>query len=112
VDLYKQQPNGVQYTLRAKTSGVYPVYTWGSSVPTGTKYLNAGEIWKIGETIQYDPSSGKQWRYLQTYLDAHNVSFVPEYLGPKTDIVFVQQMKLAQYLYSNGYLPPGNKGLK
>ena len=111
-DLYKRQPNGTQYTLRANTSGVYPIYSWGSSVPTGTKYLNAGDIWKIGETIQYDASTGQQWRYTQSYLNSMNVSFVSEYLGPKTEIVFVQQMKLAQYLYSNGVLPAGNKGLK
>ena len=27
-DLYKRQPNGTQYTLRANTSGLYPVYSW------------------------------------------------------------------------------------
>ena len=111
-DLYKRQPNGTQYTLRANKNGTYPVYSWGSSTPTDYKYLNAGDIWKIGETIQYDPSSGQQWRYSQSYLNSMNVSFVSEYLGPKTEIVFVQQMKLAQYLYSNGVLPAGNKGLK
>jgi len=111
-DLYKRQPNGTQYSLRATRSGLYPVYSWGSATPTGTMYLNAGDIWKIGETIQYDPNSGRQWRYSQTYLDGLGVRFFSEYEGPKAEIIFVQQMKLAQYLYGNGYLPAGNKGLK
>lgn len=111
-DLYKRQPNGAQYTLRARTNGYYPVYTWGSLTPTGTKWLEAGDIWKIGETIQYDPSTGSQWRYHQSQLNQWNVNFVPEYTGPKAEIYFVQQMKLGQYLFSNGVLPAGNKGLK
>ncbi len=111
-DLYKRQREGAQYTLRASKNGLYPVYSWGSSLPTGTQYLNAGDIWKIGETIQYDQTSRKQWRYSDVYLKSMSVEFVPEYVGPKSEIVFVQQMKLAQYLYGNGSLPAGNKGLK
>lgn len=81
-------------------------------MPVGTQYLDVGEVWKIGETIQYSPASGQQWRYSQSYLKSLNVSFVPEYVGMKTDIIFAQQMKLVDYVFGNGNLPPGNKGLK
>jgi len=78
-NLYKQQREGVQYSLRANRSGLYPVYTWGSSVPTSTQYLKAGDIWKIGETTQCDKTTGKQKRYSFVYLKSMNVEFVQEY---------------------------------
>ena len=42
---------GSQYALTANVSGLYPVYTSGFPFPTGKKYLNAGDVWKYGETI-------------------------------------------------------------
>lgn len=102
----------VHNTLRARTSGLYPTYKWGSSTPVGTTYLNAGDIWKIGETMQYDPSTGKQWRYLPSQLNGWNVNFVPEFIGNKPQIVIMEGIKLVGYSTAYGDLPAGNKGFK
>ena len=44
-------PNGVQYSLRAISSGYFP------NVRGGSVYLNAGEVWKYGETTLNPPES-------------------------------------------------------
>jgi hypothetical protein len=110
---WHNQRVGVQYTLRAAKTGYYPVYQWGSSIPIGHDKLEKGQIYKIGETIQYDPVTKRQWRYSQTKLDntGAGLLFVGEYTGYKSQIVFVQQMKLANYVFMNGELPYGNKSL-
>jgi len=107
-----KEPEGVQYTLRAKTSGFYPTYSWGSQTPGKPIYLNAGEIWKIGETMQYDASSKKQWRYSTAELNGWNVEFTPEFSGAKKAIVAMEGLKIIGYVTINGNLPPGNKGFK
>lgn len=43
--------------------GDYPVMTAGSSISTGTMSLNAGDVWKYGET------SSPEGRYSKTELD-------------------------------------------
>jgi len=59
-------PQGFQYALTANVSGNYPVYTLGSGTPTGTKFLNAGDVWKYGETTSSN-------RYSRDYLKSIGV---------------------------------------
>lgn len=108
----KQDPEGVQYTLRARTDGLYPTMIWGTSIPGPPVFLKAGEVWKIGETIQYDVQSKKQFRYSQVELNTWNVSFVAEFTGSKPAIVAMEGLKLIGYFAANGTVPPGNKGFK
>jgi len=105
-------PTGVQYSLIATKSGRYPVYSWGNAAPTSYEWLNAGEIWKIGETIQYDPVTQKQWRYSNSYLQSIGVRFLPEVEGTKPVIYRVQLQKIILYMIDHHWsLPPGNKGI-
>ncbi|MGA6119283.1 hypothetical protein [Sphingobacterium anhuiense] len=43
-------PLGTQYALTVIASGEYPIFTSKKSLPTTTKYLNSGDVWKYGET--------------------------------------------------------------
>ncbi|WP_366091718.1 RHS repeat-associated core domain-containing protein [uncultured Flavobacterium sp.] len=98
-------PPAVQYSLRASVSGEYPVMTAGSSVPTGTMSLNAGDVWKYGET------SSPDGRYTQTQLDGigPGVKQVNEFEGTKTQARIAEKSKIVNYYIQNGQLPPGNK---
>ncbi len=107
VDYY--QTRGIQYTLRARSPGYYPVFSWGSRNPTGYQYLNTGDVWKIGQTTRYDPMSGRQYRYSQTQLDYWGVEFVPEFPGSRLQILTVEKMKIWNYIHIYDELPPGNK---
>jgi len=53
-------PQGVQYALKATVAGNYPIMSFGKSGPNGYMPLNAGDVWKYGETInpetRYDAS--------------------------------------------------------
>lgn len=93
-------PMGVQYSLRATTTGSYPCYTCLFS--GGSKNLVVGEVWKFGETTQSS-------RYTDTYLRTTRVSFVPEFYGNQVQIKVVEKMKIYNYFLQNGHLPPGNK---
>ena len=62
--------------------------------------------------MQYDPSTGKQWRYLPSQLNGWNVNFVPEFIGNKPQIVIMEGIKLVGYSTAYGDLPAGNKGFK
>ena len=68
--------SGVHYTLRAINSGEYPVYTFGFKYPTDKQYLEAGEIWKIGQTTQYDFVAGEQYRYSECQVKEWGVKFL------------------------------------
>jgi len=78
---------GVQYTLRTAS----------------------GDIWKIGQTTQYDFSTGKQWRYTQSQLNSWGVTFLPEFSGNRVEILMVEKMKIWNYIHTYDALPPGNK---
>ena|GEM_PF-2555500 len=106
-DYLKSQ--GVQYTLRAKTSGNFPVFRFGSALPSGTQFLNAGDIWKIGQTVQFNFATGRQYRYPQSQLDAWGVQFVPEFRGTRPQIMLTEKMKIWQYIHLYDALPAGNK---
>lgn len=96
-------PQGVQYSLRAKTDGEYPVYSSGFSNPTGTTHLNAGDVWKYGETI--NPTG----RYSETFKSGLQVQQFDEFHGSQKAIKAMEKTKIYNYFFQNGTLPPGNK---
>lgn len=62
-------PQGEVYSLRATVPGDYP------NVRGGTTTLNAGDVYKYGETTQPDS------RYSQKGLEAANLRYVEEFKG-------------------------------
>jgi RHS repeat-associated protein len=97
--------DGFQYALIANTSGYYPVYTLGSSQATSTMYLEAGDVWKYGETTSTD-------RYSQSYLNsigAGGVRMREEFYGTQKQIKIAEKAKIYNYFLHNGHLPAGNK---
>ena len=98
-------PQGFQYALIANVSGNYPVYTLGSGTPTGTKFLNAGDVWKYGETTS---SSRYDTRYLES-IGVGGVTIKPEFYGNQMQIKIAEKSKIYNYFIKHGELPPGNK---
>lgn len=98
-------PNGFTYVLVTTQSGLYNMYSRGSSSPTGTIQMGAGEIWKIGET-----TSGQ--RYDPAYLLKEKVIQVPFYFGNQVEIKLKEKFLLYGYFFTHGKLPPGNKMFK
>lgn len=97
-------PQGFQYALVANYSGNYPVMVSGSSLPMGSKYLNAGDVWKYGETTSSD-------RYTNDYLNGigKGVTQIPQYYGSQIQIKVQEKIMIYNYYFQNGELPPGNK---
>ncbi len=91
-------PNGVQYSLRATTTGDYICFTCAS----GTMNLNAGDIWKIGETTLAN-------RYTQVEMERERVEQFNEFSGNQVEIKVVEKVKIYAYFAAHGHLPPGNK---
>ncbi len=92
---WAQRPGEV-YTLRATRTGIYP------NLRGGTVALVAGDIWKIGQTI--NPSS----RYPAGVYRSLGVSYNTEYVGGQLQILMVEKLRLAGYVTVHGNLPPGN----
>jgi hypothetical protein len=98
-------PPGYQYALTANTSGYYPIMTLGSAKPTGTMYLNAGDVWKYGETTSLS-------RYQETYLRSIGVGGVKEvkqFMGNQMQIKIQEKIMIYNYFFTHGQLPAGNK---
>jgi RHS repeat-associated protein len=89
-------PQGVQYSLRASSSGCYP------NARGGLNYLSAGDVWKYGETT--NPND----RYSGSWLEENGLAFVPEVVGNQMEIKIAEKLKLYGYFFANGNLPPGN----
>jgi RHS repeat-associated protein len=100
-------PWGEQYTLRARTSGLYPRLEWGKG-QTGLKFLNKGDIWKIGTTTK------GQGRYTGPFYSdtGPGLLYLSEFEGPMSQVLFVEKMKLLNYINQNKVLPPGNTKLQ
>ena len=94
--------NGFTYVLVTTITGNYNVYSRGSSTPTGTVSMGAGEIWKIGETTSNE-------RYDPAYLVKEKVMQVPVYYGNQLDIKMKEKLLIYGYFFNSGKLPPGNK---
>jgi RHS repeat-associated protein len=102
------EPHGEQYTLRARADGYYPNREWGKGI-VGVKWLNKGDIWKIGTTIN------GRGRYTNPFYDntGQGLDYVPEFSGPIDQVLFAEKMKLLNYaIQHNGALPPGNTKLQ
>ncbi|NJM78592.1 MAG: hypothetical protein HC854_01275 [Flavobacterium sp.] len=98
-------PPGYQYALIANSSGYYPIMSRGSSTPTGAMYLNAGDVWKYGQT-----TSGS--RYSDAYkagIGTAGVTEVQQFYGTQKQILIAEKLMIYNYYYQNGHLPPGNK---
>lgn len=97
-------PTGWQYSLRANSSGQYPVFSSGFSTPTGSTFLNKGDVWKFGETT----TTG---RYSDSYLKTigPGVKQYNEFSGTQRQIKMMEKTKIYNYFFQNGTLPPGNK---
>ncbi|WP_426994316.1 RHS repeat domain-containing protein [Methylomonas sp. CM2] len=100
VEKITQRPTGPdteQYSLRAVFSGSYP------NVRGGTVYLNAGDVWKYGQT------SNPESRYPAKQLAKAGLEYVPEFRGSKVTALIQEKLKIYSYAIENGELPPGNK---
>jgi hypothetical protein len=88
---------GFTYELRATTSGLYP------NVRGGLVSLNAGDVWKYGETTQgFD-------RYSQNFLTTNRLQMVPIFYGNVAEIKVQEKIMIYGYYFQNGTLPPGNR---
>ncbi|MDY3344200.1 hypothetical protein PG326_02875 [Riemerella anatipestifer] len=76
----------------------------GSSKPTGTKFLNAGDVWKYGETTSLN-------RYSEDYLKSigGGLKMTPQFYGNQMQIKIAEKSKIYSYFITHGELPPGNK---
>jgi RHS repeat-associated protein len=92
-------PQGVQYALRATSSGEYPCFTCAS----GTMNLNKDDVWKYGET------TNPQGRYSDPELTRTGVRQVNEFFGSQVEIKVAEKVKIYGYFATHGHLPPGNK---
>lgn len=89
---------GVQYSLRAANPGNYP------DVRGGETYLNKGEVYKYGETI--NPYS----RYSSSELSiGQGLDFVEESRGNQIEIKVKEKIKIYRYYIINKKLPAGNR---
>ncbi len=92
---------GFSYELRATKSGLYPIMTRGSSIPTGYTHLNVGDVWKYGETSKgFSRYSG---------LAESNLVMIPIFYGTIPEIKVQEKIMIYSYALINGKLPPGNK---
>jgi hypothetical protein len=96
---WSQRPGEV-YSLRAQRSGVYP------NLRGGTVFLNAGEIWKIGQSLN-GPG-----RYPAGVYRSLGLTYNTEYVGGQLQITMVEKLRLAGYVTTHGQLPPGNRILR
>jgi RHS repeat-associated protein len=92
------KPSGFTYELRVNQSGEY-LDVRGNKVS-----LNAGDIWKYGETTGT--------RYSQSALDKMvlgGVKMFPIFFGNQVEIKVQEKIMIYAHAMSHGSLPPGNK---
>lgn len=91
-----------RYHLVAESDGLYP------NVRGGSVHLNAGDTWKIGETIN------GQARYTQSYLKSLkvNMEIRSAIMTDKCQLWIEEKRQLIKYALQYGNLPPGNKMFK
>ncbi|MCW3162844.1 hypothetical protein [Chryseobacterium oryctis] len=90
------KPQGVLYQLEATRSGFYP------NVRGGTTYLNAGDVWKYGETTTNN-------RYSEADLTRKGLVMNPIFYGNQSTIKIQEKIMIYGYFFAHGTLPPGNK---
>ena len=94
-----------QYSLRALRSGLYPVMTRGHRSPTAMVWLEKGDVWKFGKTI--NPGT----RYTQSFLSntGQGLRYSQEFRGTATQALNMERESILNYERIHGVLPPGNK---
>jgi RHS repeat-associated protein len=90
-------PYGEVYSLRASAAGDYP------DVRGGVVTLQAGDVYKYGETTQPDS------RYPVKVLEASGLTYQTEYVGSQLMSKVVEKQLIYGYFFENGGLPPGNR---
>ena len=95
-------PDGFVYELRANTDGFYPCLNGAST----TVYLDAGDIWKIGETTQGNNRYSDNW--MQS-IGTGGVTMQRVYYGNQRQIKIQEKIMIYNYYFTHGHLPPGNK---
>lgn len=90
-------PEGEVYSLRATRSGDFP------NVRGGSTFLNAGDVYKYGETTQPDS------RYSNTDLQRMGLRYEEEYRGSQAMAKIVEKLRIYGHVLENGELPPGNR---
>jgi RHS repeat-associated protein len=90
-------PQGEVYSLRATKPGSYP------NVRGGTTTLQAGDVYKYGETSQPDS------RYSKTDLQRQGLTYETEFQGSQTMAKIVEKLRIYGHALENGDLPPGNR---
>ncbi len=88
---------GFVYQLQATVDGEY------KNVRGGTVHLNAGDVWKYGQTV-----NGAK-RYSQAYLEEKKLRMQPIYWGNQMEILIHEKYMIYGYTIKYGTLPPGNK---
>jgi len=112
--LLKLDPWGLTaelYNLVAKVAGTFPVLNYGQKPTTTT--LGKGDLWKIGETTQFN-KDGKQTRYSQKWLDDNNLEYKTVASSPNSDdkkkFQQMETQQIDEYKEKHkGELPPGNR---
>jgi len=90
-------PQGEVYSLRANQPGDYP------NVRGGTTFLNAGDVYRYGETTQPDA------RYSNSDLRRQGLEYQTEYQGSQTMAKIVEKQRIYGHFFEYGALPPGNR---
>lgn len=89
---------GFAYELVATKSGPYPNLNTG-----GTTYLNAGDVWKYGQTTQ---GFG---RYTQSKLESQGLQMLPiTPSGNQMQVLIQEKYLIYGYFFLHGHRPPGN----
>ena len=97
----KDRPgDGFTYKLVATKNGYYRNVRKNEMV-----YLNAGDVWKYGETTQGEN------RYKKNSYEK-NFKMKPIFYGSKTEILIHEKKMLIEYYYEHHELPPGNRIFK
>ena len=92
-----------QYALRAVEDGFYPVMKRGFAEPQGGVWLNAGDVWKYGTTM--NPST----RYPKSFLEEWGLRYSPQNSGTLQESLASEKANILLYETVHGVLPPGNK---
>ena len=97
-----------QYALIAQRNGFYPVMKRGFKEPQGGTWLNAGEVWKYGTTV--NPST----RYLGVLLNntGKGLRYDQMMSGTLPQALSAEKVAIQNYRQMFGKLPPGNKMVK
>ncbi len=94
-------PDGFVYELRENTDGMYPCVRTASWI-----YLEAGDVWKIGETTQEKNRYSDNW---MRAIGDGGVTMQRVYYGNQRQIKIQEKIMIYNYYFRHGHLPPGNK---